>query len=227
MALNLLLSQTPANIKNIFEHSFAAWQRHRTGRGTVPAATLLWEDFLRHLSFLQAEGFVGDDDTLTGDGRWAARLRLDHPLLVAQCLRENVFPQDDEKLLAAAMAVFAYDREDELHVAAKDLPQNLNKLLGRLLVAIRPLQRRLENAGFPHVRLHRAAGAAVYHWANGRDWELVIKTSGIAEGDMATLVFRTADNLRQLASLKDTHPQVAGSALRAAEAILREPVLFL
>jgi len=125
------------------------------------------------------------------------------------------------------MAVFAYDREDELRVAAKDLPQKLNRLLGRLLVAVRPLQRRLEKAGFPYVRLYTAAGAAVYHWANGRDWELVIRTTGIAEGDMATLVLRTADNLRQLASLKDTHPRVAGCALRAAEAILREPVLFL
>jgi len=227
MALNLLLSQTPANIKNIFEHSFAAWQRRRAGRGSLSAAEIIWDDFLRHLSFLKAEGFVGDEDTLTGDGRWAARLRLDHPLLVAQCLRENVFPEDDEKLLAAAMAVFAYDREDELRVAAKDLPQKLNRLLGRLLVAVRPLQRRLEKAGFPYVRLYTAAGAAVYHWANGRDWKLVIRTTGIAEGDMASLVLRTADNLRQLASLKDTHPQVAGCALRAAEAILREPVLFL
>jgi hypothetical protein len=55
----------------------------------------------------------------------------------------------------------------------------------------------------------------------------VIKASGIAEGDMATLVLRTADNLRQIASLKDTHPYVAACAVRACEAILKEPVLFL
>ncbi len=44
---------------------------------------------------------------------------------------------------------------------------------------------------------------------------------------MASLVFRTADNLRQIAALKDTHPQVAACAYKAREEILREPVLFL
>ena len=38
---------------------------------------------------------------LTDDGRWASKLRLDYPLLVAQCLRENAFPEENEKLLAA------------------------------------------------------------------------------------------------------------------------------
>jgi hypothetical protein len=34
--------------------------------------------------------------------------------LVAQCLRADAFPVEDEKLLAAVMAVFAYDREDDI-----------------------------------------------------------------------------------------------------------------
>jgi hypothetical protein len=44
---------------------------------------------------------------------------------------------------------------------------------------------------------------------------------------MATLVLRTADNLRQIASLKDTYPKIAECAMMAREIILREPVLFL
>jgi len=55
----------------------------------------------------------------------------------------------------------------------------------------------------------------------------VIKATGFAEGDMATLILLTADNLRQIASLKDTYPEIAACAYRAREAILREPVLFL
>jgi len=72
-----------------------------------------------------------------------------------------------------------------------------------------------------------APGAAMYFWAQGRDWDEVVKLTGIAEGDMATLVLRTADNLRQLASLKDSHPEIAACAQRARELILRQPVLFL
>jgi superfamily II RNA helicase len=93
--------------------------------------------------------------------------------------------------------------------------------------AVRPLANRLEAAGFATAKLQPSAGIAMYYWAQGRSWESIIKFTGIAEGDMASLVLRTADNLRQIAALKDTHPQIAACAYKARDAILREPVLFL
>ena len=227
MVLNLLLSQTPADVKKIYERSFAAWQQNNPGGHTASAAALLWKDFVLHLEFLQREGFVDAVGKLTDDGRWAARLRLDHPLLVAECLRENAFPQDNEKLLAAVAAVFAYDRDDEMQLTTKELPHKLMAALRKMLLAVRPLARRQEAAGFIGAKLFPSAGVAMYYWAQGRSWDEVIKTTGVAEGDMASLIMRTADNLRQIASLKDTHPEVAACAYRAREAILREPVLFL
>ena len=99
--------------------------------------------------------------------------------------------------------------------------------LKKVVLAVRPLSHRLQAASFMTAKLYPAAGVAMYHWAQGRSWENVIKATGITEGDMATLVLRTADNLRQITSLKDTHPQAATCAYWAREAILREPVLFL
>ena len=125
------------------------------------------------------------------------------------------------------MAVFAYDRDDEIQMGTKELPHKLMAALRKMLLAVRPLSRRLEAAGFKSPQLYQSAGVAMYYWARGRSWDDVIKTTGIAEGDMATLVLRTGDNLRQIASLKDTHPETAACAMRAREAILREPVLFL
>jgi ATP-dependent RNA helicase HelY len=227
MVLNLLMSQTPHDVKKIFERSFAAWQQNKTDGHTASAAQLLWQDFSLHLEFLQREGFVDPTGKLTDDGQWAARLRLDYPLLVAECLRENAFPEDNEKLLAAVAAVFAYDRDDEMQMVAKELPHKLMAALRKMLLAVRPLSRRLEAAGFVGAKLYTSAGVAMYNWAQGRGWDEVIRTTGVAEGDMASLILRTADNLRQIASLKDTHPEVAACAYRAREAILREPVLFL
>ncbi|MFO7569887.1 MAG: DEAD/DEAH box helicase [Smithellaceae bacterium] len=227
MALNLLLSQTPADVKKIFERSLAAWQQgSREGRAPSTSDGL-WKDFSRHLRFLQAEGFVDKAGRLTDDGHWASRLRLDYPLLVAQCLRENAFPADNEKLLAAAVAVFAYDRDDEIRFGEKDMPPLLLAALRRIILAVRPLSRRMEAADFVTAKLHASAGVAMYFWAQGRNWDSIIKLIGIAEGDMASLILRTADSLRQIASLKDTHPDVAACAYRARDAILREPVLFL
>jgi superfamily II RNA helicase len=227
MVLNLLLSQTPADVKKIFERSFAAWQQNSIEGQTSSAAALLWKDFSLHLEFLQREGFVENAGRLTEDGRWASRLRLDHPLLVAECLRKNAFPEDNERLLAAVVAVFAYDRDDEIQLAPKELPHKLMAALRKMLLAVRPLSRRLESAGFVGAKLYTSVGVVMYNWAQGRNWDEVIKNTGIAEGDMASLIMRTADNLRQIASLKESHPEVAACAYRAREAILREPVLFL
>ena len=41
---------------------------------------------------------------------------------------------------------------------------------------------------FATAKFHTAAGAAMYYWAQGHSWNSVIKATGIAEGDMATLV---------------------------------------
>ena len=226
MVLNLLLSQRPSDVKIIFEKSFAAYQQNRHEK-SLSAATKLWKDFIKHLRFLQQEDFVDEDGRLTDDGYWAARLRLDYPLLVAQCLRENIFPQDDEKVLAAVMAVFAYDRNDEINIIIKNMPPRLYSSLRKISLTIRPLRQRLKAAGFETAKFYPSPGMSMYLWAGGKEWNEVIKETGIAEGDMATLVLRTADNLRQIASLKDTHPDVAACAQKAREVILREPVLFL
>jgi hypothetical protein len=41
---------------------------------------------------------------------------------------------------------------------------------------------------------------------------------------MAMLITRTADHLRQVAGLSDTHPELAETAREAIELIFREPV---
>jgi hypothetical protein len=41
---------------------------------------------------------------------------------------------------------------------------------------------------------------------------------------MASLIMRTADHLRQIANLEETHPQLSAVAANAIELILREPV---
>lgn len=228
MVLNLLMSQTPVDIREIFERSLAAYQQNERQYNLAhKAARTLWDDFQRHLDFLKAEGFVNDDDKLTDDGFWAARLRLDYPLLIAECLRSKAFDEHNERILAALVAMFAYDRDNEINISFKDLPPKLTVAFKKVLIIVRPLIHRLNAAGFVTAKIYPAVGVAMYYWAQGRSWEGVIKTTGMAEGDMATLILRTADNLRQIAALKDTYPEVAACAYRAREAILREPVLFL
>jgi superfamily II RNA helicase len=67
--------------------------------------------------------------------------------------------------------------------------------------------------------------AALYTWACGESWENVIQLTSVDEGDLAMMIFRTADNLRQIKSLDKTHPELASKAEKCIGLLLREPVV--
>ena len=228
MILNLLLSQTPDDIREIFAKSLASYQRKRRGSSFAlgEKGTDLWDAFLIHLDFLKAEGFVDERARLTDTGLWASKLRLDQPLLIAECLRRDAFPRRDERLLAAVVAPFVYDGDQESRVNLKKMTRKLGLACRRVVSTLSPLSKRMEEAGFAVSPLYLWTSMVMYEWAKGEDWDEIVQWAGIVDGDMAMLVLRTADNLRQLTSLRETHPEIAELAMKAREAILREPVIF-
>jgi ATP-dependent RNA helicase HelY len=80
-------------------------------------------------------------------------------------------------------------------------------------------------AGFEVRPIFLRPTAAVWNWADGRVWDKTVQAAQMAEGDLAMLVLRTADNLRHVAVLRKEFPQIAECARRAIELILRDPVM--
>ncbi len=189
--------------------------------------TSLWRDFLKSLDFLIREGFVGKDDRLTPDGVWASKLRIDQPLLIAQGIRERAFPDHDPSILAGLIAPFVYDRDRDEGPSA--FPKYVKKTMAfdynRLMEAISPLMERLRDNGFDLFTLKPWTAACIFAWAEGMEWEEIVRITGADEGDLASLVFRTADHLRQLTDLRETHPELAECARAAILRILRPPVV--
>ena len=188
----------------------------------------LWHEFNRHFHFLREEGYVDDIGRLSSDGVWASQLRLDQPLLVAESIRHDVFPHDDPAMLAGLMAPFVSDREshddpaEQLNLKHPDLRQAFAKMVS----ALYPLRRRLRTQGFLVQPLSFWPAAAIYFWISGASWDELLAISGLDEGDLAMLIYRSADSLRQLEGLTQTHPRLAASATEAIEHLLREPVVI-
>jgi len=211
-------------------HPFtAALQRHFEYRARVQTIQdQLWQSFLKHLRLLGDEGYVDAAGRLTRDGTWASKLRLDQPLLISEGIRRNVFPAENPELLGALIAPFVMDRERHGDIQLSSLVwrfPDLAKPFFRMLHNLQPLRERLQAEGFSVPPMPFWATATVYHWAGGSSWQTVREISGMDEGDLAMLILRTADHLRQIESLSETHPSLAASARRAIELILREPVL--
>jgi superfamily II RNA helicase len=228
MALNLLLSHTPDQIEELLRNSFATFlirQKPAKQRGTHDDSLRLWHDFQRHVRFLRAKGYVNDRDELTEEGHWASRLRVDQPLLIAEGFRHGSFPQDDAALLTAIIAVFVNERETDDRIDKAFLPKALLASYQRMTRRIVPFLEEMLKAGFEGRTLYLRPAAALFAWANGTPWEQVLEISEMEEGDLAVLILRTADNLRHVRGLAEVFPRAAGSAAKAIELILRDPVV--
>ncbi|MBF0119066.1 MAG: DEAD/DEAH box helicase [Desulfobacterales bacterium] len=231
MVLNLLLSHTLDQIEEILKKSFATYllmNRELKESHANDYHKKLWQDFLRHLSFLKETNFVDEDSKLTEDGIWASKLRVDQPLMIAQGFRKKFFPVGDPAMLAAVMASFVNDKETDENlflVEGKWLPNNLRKLFNTIKGSLKPFVKLMAIRGFAARALFVKPAVSVYNWALGHSWESVLSISRVAEGDLAMLILRTADNLRHIRALEDVFPEAAKTASDAIDLILKEPVI--
>jgi superfamily II RNA helicase len=228
MVLNLLLSHRPDQIQDLLKKSFATFLLSRSRRDTSEQASRehLWQDFLRHLGFLKATGFVSAKDELTSDGSWASQLRVDQPLLIAEGFRKQIFPQLDSDLLAALIASFVNERETDDRIKKDQVADPLAQAFSRLSRGLRPFAARMARGGFEVRPLYFRPSVAIFAWARGESWENVVRIAEMEEGDLAMLIVRTADNLRHIRHLKDVFPEAAATAAQAIDKIMREPVVM-
>jgi ATP-dependent RNA helicase HelY len=186
----------------------------------------LWLSFKRHVRFLKETGFVDDMDQLTPDGYWSTKLRLDQPLLIAEAIRKDAFSGVSPEILAGGLAPFVWDRIQDLELKIKgamDLTE-MDRIFQRILDRIEDIRALKTRRGFESPPILFWPAAALYFWAKGVPWERLLDSVSIDEGDMASLITRTADHLRQITNLGETHRRLASRAEDAIDLIMREPV---
>lgn len=234
MVLNLLLSHSPSQIEDLLKKSFAAYilkkqtarQSSQRNKSTTKGHEYLVNDFYRHFDFLKIFDYVNPDGTLTKDGKWAAKLRVDQPLMIAEAFREDAFSQSDPILLAAMMAAFVNEDETDDRMTKGLIPRNLANSFFNMKNKLRPFSRRMIEHGFDVRIFFLRPAVSIFAWASGQPWEKVVAISEMEEGDLAMLILRTADNLRHIRALFNVFPEVAETSGKSIDLIMREPVFF-
>ena len=151
---------------------------------------------------------------------------MDAPLLVAESLRLGLLPERDPIMLAAVMASFVSEKEfDDERMERRMLPKRVTRQFLTLRKGLKPFASRLLDQGFNAPFLYLQPASVTLAWAGGEPWENLLKRTSFAEGDLARLILRTGENLRQLAGIKQDFPVIAATAMEAMELILKEPVV--
>ncbi|MDR1920707.1 MAG: ATP-dependent DNA helicase, partial [Candidatus Adiutrix sp.] len=230
MVLNLLNAYRPQEARRLLTGSLAVWQEAACGNERPSEAALsraskdVFESFQKYLDFLKQEKLVTRKDALTADGRWAAELRLDHPLVFYAGIKAGAWPLDPAAL-AAAVAGLVSDRESNKPLPRRKPPVRLAGALTALALATGPMINRLEEAGFDTPVFNMRPAWAVWSWAARGDFDEATELLGLGAGDMAMLALRAADHLRQMAGLRGgDHVALAQAAREAVYHLLKEPV---
>lgn len=184
----------------------------------------VWEPFERCARVLDRFGYLQfAGERVTDRGRWLADLRVDRPLLVGEALQRGLFAGLDATRAAALIAALVADEDRDY--GELELDDAIVSLLIRFEeiafeVSTEEWKQGIEAA--PEINFSAAAAAA--HWVGGSDWATLVHETRAEEGDLVRLLSRTGEALLQIAGLKQTHPEAAQTAAKAAELILREPV---
>ncbi|MDY7036626.1 MAG: hypothetical protein SV375_10765, partial [Thermodesulfobacteriota bacterium] len=189
----------------------------------------LWPSFKRHVRFLRETGFVDEMDQLKPDGHWASKLRLDYPLLIAEAIRKGAMDGMSPEIMAGSIAPFVWDRVQEFDFKLQESLglDVMEAAFNRILDCIEDIRKLKVKRGFKNPQILFWPGAALFLWAKGVPWERLLYLLPVDEGDMASLIMRTTDHLRQVTNLDETHSELVTVSKMAIDLILREPVFIL
>jgi ATP-dependent RNA helicase HelY len=181
-------------------------------------------DVLLELGYLTEEE---GGTALTVHGRTLKRIYGERDLLVAECLRRNVWKELDAPSLAAMACALVFEpRRDEGLAHERTLPRGAFR---PALDRTTDLWSRLDDLE----REHRLAGSeppstalslAMHQWARGAGLNAVLSEADMAAGDFVRWTKQTIDLLDQLSLVAQGN--VGRTARQALEAIRRGIVAY-
>jgi superfamily II RNA helicase len=196
----------------------------KTGRDIDFLRDEIWLPFEHRAQVLHHFGYLDfPAQKVTESGKWLADLRVDRPLLVGEALRQGLFEKLETKHVAGLMAALAGDSDrnyGELHLSDKIL--DTLTAFEDIVFAVSGVEWKFGVEPAPEMNFSAAATAE--HWADGANWENLVRETKAEEGDLVRLLSRTGEALLQIANLKKSNPAAAEIARTTAEIILREPI---
>lgn len=173
---------------------------------------------------------TGEDLSVTPDGTMLRTIYGENDIVVAECVRHDVWSGLTPAALAAAVSTLLYQGRREEGDVTPRIPGGPRGVLGE---ALRHTQRTWvriaelhEERGLPPLQApHWGLVHAVHAWTQGKSLDAVLSGSDIAPGDMVRWCKQVIDALEQVADAAPTSP-LAQRALTAVAAMRRGVVAY-
>ena len=201
----------------------AAYQR--TERAIADATHSLGLAFDHILEVLDELGYV-DGHTVTAAGRTLALIHNESDLLIAQCLRENVWVGLDPAELAGVVSIAVFENRGEV----RKTPHYGSEAMAAAISATVDVHRRLSSLVMAHAlpplnELDTAFAQAIHQWTAGAPLAYALAAAAasgaeITPGDFVRWSRRVVDTLEQVATTT-ADPDLRHNARAGIDAIRR------
>lgn len=202
----------------------AADSLHSIERDIAALKDQIWRPFEDRARVLDHFGYIDfASQKATDSGRWLADLRVDRPLLIGEALKNGVFDGMSPALTAGFMAALTADSDRTYgEMRTSDALLEVLEFFDQTLYNVGRIETQYSIPAAEEINF--SAASAAERWADGADWNELVKRTGAEEGDLFRLLSRTGEALMQVAYQKGENSAAASVARAAAEAILRDPI---
>ncbi|MEO0852625.1 MAG: DEAD/DEAH box helicase, partial [Cyanobacteria bacterium J06648_11] len=199
-------------------------KRKRDSNKSQPAQQQRWYEFMSLVQVLTEFGYLYDYDP-TQRGEAASAIRGDNELWLAIAMQSGHFDDLDPHHIAAAVSALVTETPRSgtyARLYGSDVVQDvLHELRSdrRLLVRAQ----RQHNVEAP-IWLERKLAGLVENWALGMEWDELVASTSLDEGDLVRLMRRTLDFLSQVPHIPHLTSELKENAKRSRQLLDRFPI---
>jgi len=186
---------------------------------------IYWRQFLNLMNVLEEMGYLFENYP-TDKGLTAAAIRYENELFLSELIKNGILEDlSPSELSAILCAVVTEEPRNDIFVKFS-VSGKVRKAIfdsREILRKVLKVQKK-HNVSTP-VSLNPQFAPLIEFWAEGGEWDELIKGLDVGEGDVVRIFKRTIDLLRQLTIIPGVSRELARTASIALDNINREPIL--
>jgi superfamily II RNA helicase len=183
-----------------------------------------WRQFLNHAAILEETGYL-QDNYPTENGLMTSAVRSENELYFTEVILSGLLTDLEPAELAGVLcAIVTEDVRKDCWVKFQ-LSKVARKTIDDIYQIVRRLNKIQKQYGVEApLNLNPFYSPIIEHWVNGGDWDEMMATLDLGEGDLIRIFKRTVDLLRQLTVIPNVPEKLVKTAGLTIDCINREPV---
>lgn len=184
---------------------------------------IYWKQFLNHAAILENCGYLANNYP-TEKGLMTSAIRSENELFFSEIILSGILDDLEPSELAAILCAIVTESKKEIFIPFR-LSKNTKEKMKNVFRIARQIDKIQKEYDIEApINCTTFYSPIIEEWVNGMEWEELINSLELSEGDIIRAFKRTIDLLRQLTIIPNVPEKLAKTASITIDCINREPI---